>query len=104
VATLMVEEADPKALREIGDDLKAKLGSGVVLLGTKRDDKGTIVLMVTKDLADRHPARDLMRELLERVGGRGGGQATMAQGGIEARRLTGALQAIREVLAGRITK
>ncbi len=104
VATLMVEEADPKALREIGDDLKARLGSGVVLLGTKRDDKGTIVLMVTKDLANRHPACDLMRELLERVGGRGGGHATMAQGGIEARRLSEALQAILEVLARRITK
>lgn len=101
VVTLLLEDADPKTLREVGDELKAKVGSGVILLGSRRDDKGTLILMVTKDLAPKYPAKTIMTEILRQLGGRGGGKETMAQGGIDPAALPRAMEALEGVLKER---
>jgi alanyl-tRNA synthetase len=72
---------EPKALRDTLDQLKNKLGSGVVVLAVAQDDKVSLVAGVTKDLTGRVKAGDLIRELSARVGGKGGGRPDMAQGG-----------------------
>ncbi|WP_020681796.1 alanine--tRNA ligase [Marinobacterium rhizophilum] len=72
---------EPKALRDTLDQLKNKLGSGVVVLAVTQDDKVSLVAGVTKDLTGRVKAGDLIRDLSAKVGGKGGGRPDMAQGG-----------------------
>jgi alanyl-tRNA synthetase len=76
-----VEGADAKSLRDTLDQVKNKLGSGVILLSAVADGKVALAAGVTKDLTDRVKAGDLMREFASRLGGKGGGRPDMAQGG-----------------------
>jgi alanyl-tRNA synthetase len=76
-----IEGADAKSLRDMLDQLKSKLGSGVVVLGAEDGEKVSLVAGVTKDLTDRVKAGDLIRNLAAQVGGKGGGRPDMAQGG-----------------------
>lgn len=75
-------EADsPKDLREYTDQIKEKLESGIIVLGAKKADKVMLICTVTKDLTDRYKAGEIIRQLSEKVGGKGGGRPDMAQGG-----------------------
>jgi alanyl-tRNA synthetase len=76
-----VDGADAKSLRDTLDQVKNKLGSGVILLSAVEGDKVALAAGVTKDLTDRIKAGDLMREFAQRLGGKGGGRPDMAQGG-----------------------
>jgi alanyl-tRNA synthetase len=76
-----VEGADAKSLRDTLDQCKNKLGSGVILLSAITDDKVALAAGVTSDLTGRVKAGDLMREMAQRLGGKGGGRPDMAQGG-----------------------
>jgi alanyl-tRNA synthetase len=76
-----VDGADSKSLRDTLDQVKNKLGSGVILLSAIEGDKIALAAGVTKDLTDRVKAGDLMREFAQRLGGKGGGRPDMAQGG-----------------------
>jgi alanyl-tRNA synthetase len=76
-----VEGADAKSLRDTLDQCKNKLGSGVILLSAITDDKVALAAGVTSDLTGRIKAGDLMREVAQRLGGKGGGRPDMAQGG-----------------------
>ena len=60
---------------------KDKLGSGVIVLASNHDDKVAILAGVTKDLTKKYHAGNILKELLGKFGGRGGGKADMAQGG-----------------------
>ncbi len=75
------EVADAKSLRETGDNLRDRLGSGVILLAGVDSDKVSLVAMVTPDLTGRFHAGKLLKAVAEVVGGRGGGRPDMAQGG-----------------------
>jgi alanyl-tRNA synthetase len=81
VLAVNVEAADAKSLRDVLDQVKNKLGSGVILLSAVTDDKVALTAGVTKDLTDKIKAGDLMREFATRLGGKGGGRPDMAQGG-----------------------
>jgi len=82
------------------DELKARLGSGIVLLATRKDGKLALALGVTDDLVGRYRAGDLIREIAAAVGGSGGGRADFAQaGGPDGRRLPEALEKLAELLA-----
>ena len=76
-----VEGADAKSLRDLADQMKNKLGSGVVLLAAPGEEKVALVAAVTKDLTDRVAAGALMRFAAGKLGGKGGGRPDMAQGG-----------------------
>lgn len=76
-----VEAASPKELREWADRIRDKLGSGVVLLGAKTPGKVMLTCLVTRDLAGRFHAGDIVRQVSGVVGGKGGGRPDMAQGG-----------------------
>jgi alanyl-tRNA synthetase len=75
------EVADAKALRDVGDQLRDKLGSGVVVLFGVADGKVSLLTMVSKDLTGRVHAGKLASALAEMVGGKGGGRPDMAQAG-----------------------
>ncbi len=76
-----VEAEDPKALREIGDGVRQKLPSGIVVLGARRGGKASFLVTVSKDLTPRFHAGNLVKALAERVGGRGGGRPDRAEAG-----------------------
>jgi len=87
------EGANKKELRNLVDDLRGKLGSGVVLLAVEDGGRVTLALGVTKDLTGRLSAGDLVRELAIIVGGKGGGRPDFAQaGGDDAGRLDEAFE------------
>ncbi|WP_295544081.1 alanine--tRNA ligase [uncultured Thiohalocapsa sp.] len=81
VLAAKLDGADPKALRDTMDQLKHKVGSGVVLLAAESNGKVNLIAGVTKDLTDRFKAGDLVKAAAEKVGGRGGGRPDMAQAG-----------------------
>ncbi len=76
-----VNITDAKTMRDFGDKLRDKLGSGVILLAAKADDKALLLCMVTKDLAGKYHAGNIIKELAPIVGGKGGGRPDMAQAG-----------------------
>lgn len=70
------------SLREIGDWLKDKLGSGVVVLGAILNDKPVLIAMVTHDLIDKGlDASSIVKVAAKTIGGGGGGRPDMAQAG-----------------------
>jgi alanyl-tRNA synthetase len=88
----------------MADALRSKLGSGVVVIGTRGDGTVSLVAAVSKDLTARIKAGELVKTLSAVVGGRGGGRADFAQaGGREPDKLPHALAAVeaavREQLA-----
>ena len=77
-----VDDVDMNGLRDLGDDLKNKLGEGVVVLASAKDGKVNLVAMVTDEAmkAGAH-AGNLIKSIAGLVGGGGGGRPNMAQAG-----------------------
>jgi alanyl-tRNA synthetase len=79
-------------LRVLIDNLRNKLGSGVVVLGSVSDGKVALIVGVTKDLTSRVQAGKIIAEVAKKVGGSGGGRPDMAEaGGKDPAALDGAL-------------
>jgi alanyl-tRNA synthetase len=94
-----IPEADDKALKAYGDQLRDRIQSGVIVLGSKGEGKATLVAVVTKDLIARLSAGKLVAALAPILGGKGGGRPDMAQaGGKEEAKLGEALTAAKEAL------
>ena len=68
-------------LRTLMDNLRHKIGSGVVVLGSVSDGKVAIVVGVTKDLTGRLQAGKIVGQVAQKVGGSGGGRPDMAEAG-----------------------
>jgi alanyl-tRNA synthetase len=68
-------------LRTLADNLRQKLGSGVVVLGSVSEDKVALIVGVTKDLTGRVQAGKVIKPLAEKVGGSGGGRPDLAEAG-----------------------
>jgi alanyl-tRNA synthetase len=77
-----VDSLDRGQLRTLVDNLRNKLGSGIVILGSAQEDgKVALIAGVTKDLIDRVPAGRIINLLAPKVGGKGGGKPDTAEGG-----------------------
>ncbi len=99
VLTAVVEAPDVKALRDFGDKLRDKLHSGVILLGSEVEGKAMLLCMVTKDLAGRYHAGNIIKAVAPVVGGSGGGRPDMAQaGGPNPENLGQALAKLEELI------
>ncbi len=104
VVGALVEAADAKGMRELGDRLRDRLQSGVVALAMQADGKVTWVTMVTKDLTGRLHAGHLARDLAKLTGGGGGGRPDMAEaGGKDPARIPDALAKLAELVRGQLT-
>ncbi len=100
VLALEVTASDPKGLREFAVKLHNRLKSGIVVLGSRADDRVLLVAMVSKDLTKRFNAGEIIRQLAPIVGGSGGGRADMAQaGGPDQEKLPEALNQAYEIVA-----
>ena len=81
ILTRVVPGLEPGDLRNLADSLSDRIGTGIVVLASANDGKAALVVSVTRDLADRVHAGNLIRELAPIVGGRGGGRPDFAQAG-----------------------
>jgi alanyl-tRNA synthetase len=95
-----VEADDPARLRDMGDYLRDKLGSGVVVLGAVLADKVQLLAMATADMAGKKVhAGNLIKAIAPIVEGSGGGRPDMAQaGGRNPAKLDEALAMVAEIL------
>jgi alanyl-tRNA synthetase len=94
VLAAKVEGLDAAALRTLGDRLREKLGSGVILLGSAFGDKALFLAMVTPDIVKEGiKAGDIVKVAAQAAGGGGGGRPDMAQaGGREPAKIDAALE------------
>ncbi len=101
VLSQVLPEVDRASLRSLADDLKHKLGSGIVILGTPLDGKVALVVMVTSDLAKRIPAGKIIKEIAALVGGSGGGKPELAEaGGKDSSKLADAIERSYSIIQG----
>jgi alanyl-tRNA synthetase len=100
VLIAQVDADSPKILREMNDQFKVRLKTGIIILGASKGDKVFLLVGVTPDLAGRVHAGNLIGEIAKEVGGSGGGRPDMAQaGGTKPERLGDALK-----LAGKLVQ
>ena len=98
-----LEGVEAKSLRGMVDDLKNKMGSGIILLATASDNKVSLIAGVTKDLVGRVKSGELVNVAAQEVGGKGGGRPDMAQaGGSQPENLEVALTAAQNWLADKL--
>jgi alanyl-tRNA synthetase len=76
-----VEVDTPSALRDLADQYKDQLGSGIVILGCQAGNKALFITVVSKDLTQQLQAGKIVNKLAGYVGGKGGGRPDMAQAG-----------------------
>ena len=96
----VVPEMDRSGLRNLADELKQKICSGVVVLGSPQEDgKAALVVMATPDLCKRAPAGQIIKRIAPLVCGGGGGKPELAEaGGKDASRLSEAIDQSYEVI------
>ncbi|MBB1425585.1 alanine--tRNA ligase [Shewanella sp. SG44-2] len=83
---------DPGSLRGLQDELKQKLKSAIIVLGTAKDGKVNLIAGVSNDLTKKVKAGELVAMVAQHVGGKGGGRPDMAQaGGTQPENLAAAL-------------
>ena len=99
-----LEGVDMNELRNLGDDLKAKLGSGVIVLASVNEGKVNLMAAATDDVVAKGAhAGNIIKAAAPKVGGGGGGRPNMAQaGGKNPSGVTEALEAAKEALASQI--
>ena len=98
------DNVDMNGLRELGDQLKEKLGEGVVVLASEKDGKVNLVAMATEEaMANGAHAGNLIKGIAALVGGGGGGRPNMAQaGGKNPAGIPQAIVEVEKVLDGQI--
>ena len=95
----VVDASDAKTLRDFGDKLRDRLRSGVIVLGSRVEDKAMLLCLVTKDLAGRYHAGKIVQSIAPLIGGSGGGRPEMAQaGGQSPEHLEKALESVADLL------
>ncbi|MBN2460170.1 MAG: alanine--tRNA ligase [Candidatus Cloacimonetes bacterium] len=86
-------------MRQLGDSLKEKIGSGIGVLAAEIEGKVALLAIVTRDLTDRYHAGKIVGNIAGIVGGSGGGRADMAMaGGKDVNRIDEALQAVLKIV------
>ncbi|MDD2542032.1 MAG: DHHA1 domain-containing protein, partial [Desulfuromonadaceae bacterium] len=98
---VQVQVEDIKALRDLSDTLKDRIGEGVIALGATIGGKANLLVAVTKSLTGAIRAGDIIKQIAPLVGGSGGGKPELAQaGGSQPEKLDEALAAVSIILSG----
>lgn len=96
--SLVLDGVEAGVMREMIDDIKNALGSGVVVVASNNGDKSSIVCGVTKDLLSKYKAGDIVNAAAATLGGKGGGRPDMAMAGGKSGDLNAAISAAKSVL------
>ena len=92
VVSKLVENLNASSMRNLSDNIRGRIKSGVVVLGCHHNEKASLIVSVTKDLTSKLQADRIINELAKIIEGRGGGKPTMAQaGGVKGEKLEEAL-------------
>lgn len=104
VVAAVVQVGDDRALREMGDAIRSRLGSGVIALAAEVDGQARFIVTVDDTLVKRGlHAGNIARMLGERLGGKGGGRPDSAQGGSkETHNLAAAIAAVPALVAAMV--
>jgi alanyl-tRNA synthetase len=103
VLAASLDGADPKTLRETLDQLKSKLKSAAIVLGSTAGGKVSLIAGVTPDLTSKLKAGELVNYVAQQVGGKGGGRPDMAQaGGTDVAKVPAALGSVRQWVEQRL--
>jgi alanyl-tRNA synthetase len=103
VLAAQIDGADAKSLRDAVDQLKSKLGSSVIVLGTVQEGKVVLVAGVSADLLNQMKAGEIAGAVAAQVGGKGGGRADFAQaGGTQPENLGKALAGVETLIRNRM--
>ncbi|MEW9797503.1 alanine--tRNA ligase [Alteromonas sp. CYL-A6] len=103
VLVAKLEGVEPKALRNMVDELKNRMSSGIVVLGLAGDAKVNLIAGVTDDLTGKVKAGELVNHVAAQVGGKGGGRPDMAQaGGDKPQYLESALDSVTDWLTDKL--
>ncbi len=103
VVSQRVDGVDAELMRELAENLRRKMGSGIVVLGMASGGKATLVTSVSEDLQGRLHAGNIIKEVAALVGGSGGGRPDFAQaGGKEPGKLDQALQEVYNIVADHV--
>ncbi|MFC0228557.1 alanine--tRNA ligase [Serratia aquatilis] len=98
-----LDNVEPKILRTMVDELKNQLGSAIIVLATVEEGKVSLIAGVTKDLTDRVKAGELIGNIAQQVGGKGGGRPDMAMaGGNDIDALPAALNSVEAWVASKL--
>jgi len=96
-----VDNLDRPQMRTLVDQLRNKIGSGVVVLGSTSDGNVSLIVGVTKDLSSRIPAGKVIGPVAQKLGGKGGGRPDLAEaGGKDPAALDSALDSVYGVVEG----
>jgi alanyl-tRNA synthetase len=99
VLALRVDALDKSQMRNLVDELRGKLGSGVVVLGAVADGRVSLIVGVSKDLVGRVQAGKIVGAIAAKVGGKGGGRPDLAEaGGSDVGGLDAALATAKDVV------
>lgn len=100
VVACKVSNMDIEELRGLGDKLKSKVGSGVIVLAGDKDNKVTLIIMASKDAIEKGiHSGNILKEIAKIVGGGGGGRPDMAQaGGKDTTKIDAALDKAKEII------
>ncbi len=99
ILSARVDGKDPKRMRDFVDQLKKKIGSGIILLGSQSNEKVSLIMGVTPDLTQRFSASNLIKKIALLIHGTGGGRPDFAQaGGTDPGKLEEALRAIDDLI------
>ncbi len=99
-----LDGVEAKSLRGMVDELKVKMGSGIIMLATASEDKVSLIAGVTKDLVGQVKAGELVNMVAQQVGGKGGGRPDMAQaGGSQPENVPAALETVQPWLAEKLS-
>ena len=105
VLATVVDGADAKSLRGVGDHVRSKIQSGVFFLAAIEGEKAALVAGVTSNLTGHIKAGDLLKFVTSQVGGKGGGRPDMAQGAANSiENLPAALESVYEWVEENLSK
>ncbi|MBY0304345.1 MAG: alanine--tRNA ligase [Sphingomonas sp.] len=101
----VVDGLDPKGLRGAVDDVKTRIGSGIVMIVAVNEGRASVAVGISDDLVASHNAVDLLRIAVAELGGQGGGgRPDMAQGGgPDGERAADAIAAVKSALMAETT-
>ncbi|MEO8633173.1 MAG: alanine--tRNA ligase-related protein, partial [Chloroflexota bacterium] len=104
LVTADIGDSDVNQLRALSDRIREMIGSGVVVLGARRNGAASLVVNVTKDLSGKVDADALVKQVLAPIiNGKGGGRPENATaGGKDPSRLAEALETARETVRARL--
>ena len=99
VVVTKIKVSNPNEMRQLGDQLRNKLRSGIGVLVSNISGKVAILTIVTKDLTNKYHAGKIAGKIAEIVGGKGGGRPDMAMaGGKDISKIDEAIKKVKEII------